>query len=72
MTVWRRKVNSNLRGPHPTNLRGFVLLHAGKDIFLSHDTKQALESRLNPQKFFQIHCSAIVNLGLVSVLRLIW
>ena len=72
MTAWRRKVHSNLRGPHSTNLRGFVLLHAGKDSFLSHDTMRALESRLNPQEFFLIHCSAIVNLGLVSELRLIW
>jgi len=53
-------------------LGGYVLVHAGKESCLSYDTMRALESRLKPHRFFRIHCSAIVNLGLFSELHLIW
>lgn len=50
----------------------YVLLHAGKDRFLTRDTMQALETRLNPQKFFRIHRSAIVNLDFLGEFKPIW
>lgn len=50
----------------------YVLLHAGKDRFLIRDSMQAIESRLNPQKFFRIHRSTIVNLDFVNEFKSSW
>lgn len=44
----------------------YVLLHAGKESYLTRDTLQSLESRLNPKKFVRIHRSSIVNLEFVN------
>lgn len=50
----------------------YVLLHVGKDSYLTRDTMQALENRLNPRKFLRIHRSAIVNLEFVNEFKPIW
>lgn len=50
----------------------YVLLHAGKDSYLTRETMQALENRLNPRKFLRIHRSAIVNLEFVNEFKPVW
>lgn len=50
----------------------YVLLHAGKENYLSRDTMLSLESKLNPRKFVRIHRSTIVNLDFVDEFTPIW
>jgi two-component system LytT family response regulator len=50
----------------------YVLLHLGKESFLTRDTLQSFESRLNPRKFARIHRSSIINLDHVSEFKPIW
>jgi two-component system, LytTR family, response regulator len=50
----------------------YALLHVGKESYLTRDTLQSLESRLNPRKFVRIHRSSIINLDFVSEFKPIW
>ena len=50
----------------------YVRLHLGKDSYLTRDTLQSMQARLNPQKFFRIHRSVIVNLDFVAEFRPLW
>jgi two-component system LytT family response regulator len=42
--------------------RNNVRLHAGKEIYVYHETTSGIESRLDPRHFFRIHRSTIVNI----------
>lgn len=47
----------------------YVCIHAGSETHLMRETLQALESRLNPAKFFRIHRSTIVNIDRIRELQ---
>ncbi len=46
----------------------YVELHVGENVFLVRERMQTLEERLDPDRFFRIHRSAIVRLDLVEAL----
>jgi len=50
----------------------YVLIHTGRENYLTRETMQAMESHLKSRKFVRIHRSAIVNLGCVAQLQPIW
>jgi two-component system, LytTR family, response regulator len=50
----------------------YALLHVGSESYLTRDTMQALESRLNPRTFVRIHRSTIVNMEYVDGFKAIW
>ena len=52
--------------------RDYVLIHTGRENYLTRETMQAMESRLKSRKFVRIHRSAIVNLGCVAQLQSTW
>ncbi|MGH7461058.1 MAG: LytR/AlgR family response regulator transcription factor, partial [Longimicrobiales bacterium] len=47
----------------------YVKLHAGGKNYLLRETMNALESRLDPRRFFRVHRSAIVNLDRIRELQ---
>jgi two-component system LytT family response regulator len=47
----------------------YVKLHCGKDRHLLRETMNALETRLDPRKFFRVHRGAIVNLDRVREMQ---
>ncbi len=47
----------------------YAILHAGKKSHMIREAMTALENQLNPQKFFRIHRSTIVNIDRVSELQ---
>jgi len=46
-----------------------VELHSGKQSYLLRDTLDALNERLDPQRFVRVHRSTIVNLDRVQELQ---
>ena len=47
----------------------YVAVQSGKESYILRDTLNALEARLNPEKFLRISRSAIVNLDRVQELQ---
>lgn len=47
----------------------YVRVHVGKDAHLIRDSLNALEERLDPDRFFRVHRGAIVNLDRVRELQ---
>lgn len=47
----------------------YVLLHAGREKHLLRETMKGVEKKLDPQRFFRIHRSTIVNIDRVQELR---
>ena len=47
----------------------YVKIHTGKDAHLLRESMNALETRLDPARFFRVHRSAIVNLDRVRELQ---
>lgn len=47
----------------------YAMVHAGKKSHMIREAMTALENQLNPQKFFRIHRSTIVNIDRVSELQ---
>ncbi len=47
----------------------YALIHAGKKSHLIREAMSSLESQLNPQQFFRIHRSTIVNIDRVRELQ---
>jgi two-component system, LytTR family, response regulator len=50
----------------------YVRVHLAKDSYLTRDTLQQMHARLNPQKFFRIHRSVIVNLDFIAEFHPLW
>jgi len=47
----------------------YAMVHAGKKSHMIREAMTSLENQLNPQKFFRIHRSTIVNIDRVSELQ---
>lgn len=47
----------------------YVRIHAGRESHLLRETLQALEGRLNPEKFLRIHRSTLVNVDRIRELQ---
>ena len=47
----------------------YALIHAGKKSHLIREAMSSLESQLDPEKFFRIHRSSIVNIDRISELK---
>lgn len=49
--------------------RDYVRLYAGRDCYLTRETMNALEARLDPDQFLRVHRSSIVNVRAVRELH---
>jgi two-component system LytT family response regulator len=47
----------------------YVKLHVGSDVHLLRETMQALEARLDPERFLRIHRSTMVNIDRIKELQ---